>query len=77
MSIIYQPNTWRYAIAVVDNFFYYYVYCGSKLSTYPIKYLMGRHEDGKYMIKAENVYEIYHKTRKNGRKEGDTLGVLS
>ena len=51
-SSIYHPNPWRHAVAAIDDHFYHYYAPEAILSKYPITCLLGKHEEGKYMIRG-------------------------
>ena len=67
-SPIARPNPWRHIVVVIDDQLYHYDCPEGKLSKYLITRLLGKYEDGKYMIRGEKVYEIQPKHQEKWTK---------
>ena len=55
-------------MAVIDDHFYHYNALEGSLRKYPITYLLGKHKEGKYMIRGEKMFAIKPKHQEEWRK---------
>jgi len=72
-SPIYQPNPWRHTVAAIDDHFYHYDVPKRHVSKYPITCLLGKHEEGKYMMRGKRCIRSNQNTKMKG---GNSVVIL-